>query len=248
MEVEVALREFGLTDLESKLYHLLLKTGETTAPALVSKLKVHKATVYDLLSVLERKGLASHVNREGRNYYSPVDPKCLIEILEGKMNAIMEIYPTLEKYYSSNKAEREIKVLEGKAAVKSMFLDMAKAGKPVLALGASMQMMGIMGHRLVHPLKNLKTTIPLGRTIVANKKEAKEEVEKVKAFCPTIEARYYPEKNNSPAAFITYGDRLNLILWQSDPLVISIKDPCFAKAFRSYFDIIWNASKTSPED
>jgi len=243
MEIEDALRQFGLTELESKLYLLLLKTGETTAPSLVAGLKVHKATVYDLLAVLERKGIVSHIVRDDRRYYSPLEPKRLLDILEDRMGALKEVYPILEKYYSSNTPEREIRIFEGKNGIKTMFNDIIRVGKPLFALGSSLQMLSLMEHRAVHPLKNMRSSVPYSKAILSDKKEVAELTKRLRELYPKIELRYYPEKISNPVAFNTYGDRTTLMLWQAEPVIIRIRDPCIAKGFKSYFDIIWSVSK-----
>ena len=92
MGIEDILRDFGLTDTEIKIYLALLKIGEATVPDIVAKTKVYKSNAYDALGKLEQKGLASHVKKENKMFFSPLNPKRLFEIIEAKKQDLEVVF------------------------------------------------------------------------------------------------------------------------------------------------------------
>ncbi|MBN2095476.1 MAG: BlaI/MecI/CopY family transcriptional regulator [Candidatus Aenigmarchaeota archaeon] len=243
MEPQEALREFGLTDLESKVYLSLLKSGETTATALISQLKLYKATVYDILSALERKGLVAHVQKKNHRVYYSLNPDKLTELLKEKMDALQQVHPILKGYYSTNKPQREISVLVGKDGFRSMMNDMATEEKEILSFGSSLQVFSVMRHRSIQQIKSFNKKSLHPKTLLVDKPEVRKGAEEVKRMIPNIEIKYYPPEFNSPVAFNIYGDKLALNIWEDEIVVIMIEDAAIANAFRGYFRMLWSLAK-----
>ncbi|MEK6891045.1 MAG: hypothetical protein AABX03_02810, partial [Nanoarchaeota archaeon] len=59
----------------------------------------------------------------------------------------------------------------------------------------------------------------------------------------TSEYRYLESVSESPAVTNIYGDKIAIIIWTDEPEGIIIENAAAAKAYKSYFDILWKASK-----
>src|SRR3989344_849600 len=86
MEIESALKEFGLSENEIKVYLALIKTGESTVQNIAKNAELPRTTTYHLLESLEQKSLVGFVIKESKKYFQAAPPKKLIQTLEEKKN------------------------------------------------------------------------------------------------------------------------------------------------------------------
>jgi hypothetical protein len=57
------------------------------------------------------------------------------------------------------------------------------------------------------------------------------------------EHRYMPNLAESPAVTNVYGDKIAIVIWTDEPEGIIIENAAAAKAYRSYFDVMWKNAK-----
>ncbi|MDD5055427.1 MAG: helix-turn-helix domain-containing protein [Candidatus Peribacteraceae bacterium] len=88
----------GLSDDETRLYLLLLKSGATSAPQLQAETKMNVMTVYRTLKRLEDRGLlkVSPVNRKER-MYKALSLHALVSTLESDERKIRRLQENLKK-------------------------------------------------------------------------------------------------------------------------------------------------------
>ncbi len=96
MELTKALKEYGLSDNEIKVYLALIKLGESAVQKIAKNSGLPRTTCYHLLESLEQKGLVGFVMKDSRKYFSPAQPSKLVENLEEKKKIIEEIIPELD--------------------------------------------------------------------------------------------------------------------------------------------------------
>ena len=59
----------------------------------------------------------------------------------------------------------------------------------------------------------------------------------------TSEYRYLQNVSESPAVTNIYGNKIAIIIWTDEPEGIIIENAATAKAYRSYFDVMWEVAK-----
>lgn len=243
MKPEDVLKQFGLTDTEIKAYLALLGFGEATVLEIAKKANAYKANVYELLNSLEKRGLATHIKKNNKTFYSAINPEKLFEILENRKEDLISVFSLLKELYKSKKTEREINVISGLDGLKTLFNDMHNVNKDILSIGSSLQVISVMEHRLIHFLKKIEKKKIAIRMIVVDRESTRKQANDFQKLWPFISVRFYHEKHLSPVAFTTYSDRLALQIWENEPLILLIKDRHIAKTFKNYFDLIWAVSK-----
>ncbi len=243
MEPKDVLKQFGLTDTETKVYLTLLKLGETTVPEIVKKVKAYKANVYDALDKLEKKGLVTHLKKEHRMFYTPLNPEKLYKILDSRKESLESVFPILDKFYKAKKTDREVNILSGRDGIKTIFNDMHTLRKDIYTVGSSLQLFSVMEHRAVQFLNKLDKDNFKVKVVMVDKKEIRQQASELHRYLPVAEFRFYPEKFFSPVTFAVYGNRAVMMIWDEEPLAIWIKDRSIAEAFRNYFAMIWMVSK-----
>jgi sugar-specific transcriptional regulator TrmB len=243
MNPEDVLKEFGLTPTETKAYLALLKLGESTVPEVVRKTGLHKPNAYNALNSLEKKGLVSQIRKEHKLFYSALNPEKLFGILESKKEDLNSVFPALKQFYQAKKIKREVNVLSGREGLKAIFNDIERSGKDIFLVGSAMQAFSALGYNALQLLKRLKKKNIAIKALMADKEKTRKHIEELQKAVNIGNVRFYSEKYFTPASFMTYSDRLIMLLWEDEPLIIWIKDEQLAKTFRNYFEMIWKAAK-----
>jgi len=57
------------------------------------------------------------------------------------------------------------------------------------------------------------------------------------------QTRYVPAKVESPVVTNIYGDKIALIIWTDIPEAIIIENAAAAKAYKNYFEFMWQHAK-----
>ena len=114
------LEEIGLTPGEIKVYLALLKIGSSSVGPIVHEAQVSRSKIYVLLDKLEKKGLASHVEKNGVIYFQATDPKRVRDYLQQKEKTLKDIQndfetylPQLEAYQKEAGREEKVRVYQG---------------------------------------------------------------------------------------------------------------------------------------
>src|SRR5258708_27934173 len=70
MQIEVILKNFGLSEKEISVYLALVELGPSSVREISAKSKVNRGTTYDILRALIKLGIASYYNKESKQYRS----------------------------------------------------------------------------------------------------------------------------------------------------------------------------------
>ncbi len=245
MEKEDVLKNFGLTKTESKIFLVLLKLGETTAPEIVKKVELHKPTVYATLERLEKKGLASHITKDYKQVYSAVNPKKFLNMLEERKDDFLAVLPSLLKEYESGKTEREINVFVGREGLKTIFGEIVAVNKDCDIIGSKLQIVSVMQHRFAQYLKKFAKSRMKFRIIQIDTPEVRKRISELsKSFLnDNWKIKFISKNYSSPLMVNVYGDIAALTLWEGEPFTIRIKNRNVAKAFSNYFNLLWRMAK-----
>ncbi len=243
MNPEEVLKEFGLTPTETKAYLALLKLGETTVPEVVRKTGLHKPNSYNALNSLEKKGLVSQIRKEHKLFYSALNPEKLFGILESKKEDLNSVFPALKQFYQAKKTKREVNVLSGREGIKTIFGDIERSGKDIFLVGSAMQIFSVLGYNALQLLKRLKKKNIAIKALMADKEETRKQIEELQKAVNIGNVKFYSEKYFTPVSFMAYSNRMIMLLWEDEPLIIWIKDGQLAKTFRNYFEMIWRVAK-----
>jgi DNA-binding CsgD family transcriptional regulator len=131
MEVVAMLESLGVSDLEERVYRVLLQNPEATLDDLAFAASVGQGELHRLLSLLEMKGLISQ-SAERSPGYMPVVPDVAVEGLihrrQEELELIRTYLPQLRKEYH-NPTDREnpmefVEVVSGREAVARRFVQL----------------------------------------------------------------------------------------------------------------------------
>ena len=243
METRI-LEEIGLTKGEIKVYYALLELGSTTTGPLAKKAEISPSKVYPILSKLVEKGLAGHITKGKTKYFEAASPQKLLGFLEEKKSLINEQEKVIKKLIpqlsKKGKAETKAFLYEGISSIKNMYNEIystLKKGDEYIAYGIT----GSKSLRKAHAffqdwqVKRGKKGI---RAKIVYEYDARDiALERVKA--PLTDIRIMPRHFKTPAGINIYNNKVAIVLWIENPLLIIIEGEEGAASFHEYFKLIW---------
>ncbi len=130
MKYSAILESVGLSKAASRLYVESLKLGPASAIQLAQKLGITRQSVYELLPLLQERGLVKQINVNNKRLFQAVDPTILQAIAEESMQRIKEIIPSLKNIQANNNAVPLVSIYENPLAMREWYEDFIKsAGK-----------------------------------------------------------------------------------------------------------------------
>ncbi len=235
MDLDEVLRDAGLTRNEVKVYLSLLKIGSSTAGKIARLANLSRTSTYEALRSLIEKGLVSYVIKENKKWFSPTNPKRILDYIKEKESKLQEILPRLIGMYKTPIERSQVNVYYGLKGVKSVLLDIANRADENRVLDAEVKFTERM------PYFSAKFKSEIERKKVKIKHIARKGVDVHPTA--TTEVRYLDLKTESPVAINIYDDKIAIIIWSDVPMAVVIENELAAKAYREYFDILWKFAK-----
>jgi len=236
---EKLLKEIGLTDIEIKVYLILLKEGSSLAGDITRNTGIHRRSVYDAIERLVEKGLVSYIKTNNRKYFEAVDPERLLEILKEKEDNLKTILPELKTLKNISKEKKETLFFRGKQALRTVFDDQISIGKEISIFGDAVNVNEILKYYFPRFDKERIRKKIYVKIIFDNSAKLNKQLKKI----PLSKIKFINKGNSGSASTYIYGDNITIVTWSENPTAILIREKAVAEGFRSYFDFIWNNYK-----
>jgi sugar-specific transcriptional regulator TrmB len=245
------LEKIGLTHGEIKTYLALLKLGPSSTGPIAKQSGVSRSKVYMILDKLEKKGLASHVEKSGVVYFQAVEPgkiKDYIKEQQEQLKSLEEEFekflPQLESFHRAQEALHQITVYQGlkglKVAHEHTYLKLKK-GDEYYVLGVPQYQ---PWEHLHYWGKDHRRRSDAGiRCRMLFNSDADPKLLKNRNSFRHCEARYMPTDLRTPAYFTIYKDTTLISIPSKDPIAIEIVSREITDAFMAYFNEFWKRSK-----
>ena len=235
MQPETVLEKLGFSPNEIKVYLTLNDHGSTKAGRIAKLAKIDRSNCYNALKSLTEKGLVSYVLIGKIKWFQATGPTRLLDYIKEQEEDVKSILSELNSRHKSTKIEGQVRLFKGTKGVKSIFLDMARSGENNFVFGSEGQFskrmpeFALQFDRLKKE-KKIKTKLLI--------RQGRRESDHLNS-----EYRYLPRVAESPAVTNIYGDKIAIIIWTDEPEGIVIENAAAAKAYKSYFDVMWEVGK-----
>ena len=236
-DVVKTLEKIGLSPNEIKVYLTLNDNGSCKAGRISKLAHLDRSSAYNALKLLQEKGFVSYVMIGKIKWFQATGPRRILEYLKEQEDDVQAILPALQERHKRKKIEGQVRMFKGIKGVKSVFLDIIRTGKNNYAFGSEGQFSERMPEFAyqfdrMKKEKGIKTQLIIrrGRRELDNK---------------TTKYRYLSDDVESPAVTNIYGDKIAIIIWTDEPEGIIIENAAAAKAYKSYFDLMWEHSKNT---
>lgn len=130
MQIEIILKNFGLSEKEIAVYLALIELGPSSVRDIAQKSKVNRGTTYDILKSLISLGLVSYYNKETKQYFVVEPPERLLAAIDQKQENLLEVrqnieqsLPLIQTLFNQQGGKPTVKLYEGLKGVRSILED-----------------------------------------------------------------------------------------------------------------------------
>ncbi len=240
MDKEEVLRDLGLGDKEIRVYLALLGMGVSRVQGIAKKAKMLRTTVYEVLESLIGKGLVSYSIKGGVRHFETAEPAKLRHMVEERQRKVMQIMPELEAIASAVKEKPRVETYEGREGLKTFMRNIIREDiREMHAFGAEGKFRDMFGYFFTSwDRDRVKSRILL--RIIYNERIRRK---KLGEGIPLSRMRFLPGRYKFPSTTFVYGDKVGIVLWSAEPLVISIKSGEIAESYENFFQLLWGIAR-----
>ena len=227
------LEKLGFSPNEIKVYIALNDHGSTKAGRVSKIAHIDRSSCYNALKLLQERGLVSYVLIGEIKWFQVTGPRRLLDYLHEQEEDVRAILPMLQERHKAQKVEGQVRLFKGLKGIRSIFLDIIRTGKDNFVFGSEGQFSERMPE-FAYQFDRMKKESKI-HTKMLIRKGRKEHDNKTSNY-------KYVNAEESPTVTNIYGDKIAIIIWTDEPEGIIIENESAAKAYKSYFDLMWKSS------
>ncbi len=136
MEIQIILKNFGLSEKEISVYLALVELGPSSVREIAFKSKVNRGTSYDILKSLIGMGIVSYFNKESKQYFVAEQPEKLLSAIDQKKEDLDEVrknvensLPYIKTLFEKQGGKPTVKLYEGAKGIKQILEDVLACGE-----------------------------------------------------------------------------------------------------------------------
>lgn len=236
------LQEIGLTKREAQVYETLLRLGESPISSVLKATGSHPQVVYRVLDSLVKKGLVLEIKRKNRKYVKAENPSRLEKLEEQRLEKLRKALPDLTALQAPTK-EAIVRLAKGEEAVRALRIrgiEELSRGDTYYIIGASGdRFYDIMGDRYAEvERKRIRKKITK-KLISVDTHRTLFQKDKFREY---TEFRFLSEDFPVFSSTNIFKDTVAMIVWDTDPIVITIESKAIADSYRQYFASLWKTA------
>ena len=235
-----ALKEYGLTENEAKIYLFLLEQVESSIYEIAKGISVPRTTVYATIETMIKSGLLQSFKKNNVLYITPANPTQLIQQLEEKRKIVDEILPELKALAETSDIKPVVKLYTGREGLITVFEDILETleKKKLKHLYAATDL-DVIEYLADYFPNWLTRRVGLG---VFTNMIIPESAKSQKAYYAGSfrEARFLPGKFGFEVSMDIYGDKIAFFSLKGGNIYsVIIESPTISKMFLQFFNFTW---------
>ena len=246
-QIHKQLKQFGLSEIESTIYLLLVHLGDLPVSLIARKGHLKRTNLYNILEKLEKNGIINEYNKGNVRYFRACEPQKFIALQENKKKKIDEnilqfqrVLPLLQSMKSPLARTPQVRFYKGEEEIERL-LDETLSNysfeayfNPAAAYAVFKEM--IKKFLVIQKKKHIKI-----RELVAASKETKNYVSAIQN--PYHQWKILPKKYPFFSDNIIYGNNIAFISYLDEPIGVVIESEDIVRTYRTVFNIMWDATK-----
>jgi DNA-binding MarR family transcriptional regulator len=244
------LEEIGLTPGEVRAYLALLELGESSTGPIAKASQVSRSKLYIILDKLEKKGLVSHVEKDGTVHFQAAEPSKINDYLQDKEEKLKnlkknfnEFLPQLNALHGQLGRVQKVSIYQGLKGLQTShehtYLKL-KRGESYASIGIS-AFQPEAQHNFWKKDHLRRSNEGIKCQLLFEKGTSRKILENRNSY-KGCEARYMPFDIKTPAYYMVYKDIVMIAIPSEDPIVIEITSQEVANSFMAYFQDFWKRS------
>lgn len=246
MDTKQVLKNYGLTDEETRLYLAGLKLGEAPLARIAKEAGIKRSSAYLIAKTLEEKGLMGNFKLPNGLRFVASSPSLLSDQLKKRLAEINEIIPELKAIQKFHQSKPKLTAYEGKEGYIAIANESLKTSDTIRCIGSLKKIYEIVGQeydRNYYIPERLKNNITIKNlyfeeeaadffpadtfTSERNSKELRE-------------IKFLPKDFRHPAFVLIYENTVAIFTSKKELTAIKIESAEIAKSEKAKFDLIWN--------
>jgi len=208
----------GLNKNEIRVYWYLLAQGLATPPQVAQGTKIARTHCYNLLRSLQDKQLIREQKSGSRKAYIAQHPKALVLALERKKEALEEVLPDLEAFYTTQVNKPTITFYEGWEQVQEIYFQTLSA-KEIFSIGSTKHLSQQDSDFFGKYVKLVKQKQIIVHDIISA-------TSGTETFLPTKEIlKGYYEARILPPKYSEI--KTDILIWENNIALITLEEPIF---------------------
>ena len=243
MTLHEQLSSLGLKGNEIRVYLALLKIGESLVGDVEKETGLHKQIIYNSIESLQKKGLVTVFESNGRKHFVVDDPGSIEDRAEKQFKQAQSIVPELMKIASTKRKVNELKIWKDKRGVRQYYIEALKKQPE----NSKVHILGVNSERFfeIFPkdgphysqVENLRKEKKITWDILLF--SPKEDEVKQNEGRRLVEMRVINEQVQSPLDMMIWRDRVGLLIYGEEPYVIDVSGSEAVEGFKEYFNVLW---------
>lgn len=226
------LKPLGFDEKTEKVYRSLLSLADATAQRIAKESGIKRTSVYHILEHLIEMGAVSFYAQRGVRRFVAENPQKLKSYFEQKVILASRIIPELQKDIQESKDRLQIRILEGREAIKSISEEALETeDKTILSIGSSKKLVEFLGGKYGFGERRRKRGI-VARSLRFEGDEQSTDIRFQKM-------RFLPKEYEFPGFFLIYHHTVGIMLFDGIGYGCVIRSKLFSKMMRSIFEILW---------
>jgi len=174
MDIEKALKDYGLTEKQAKVYLACLELDSATVQKISQKAGLVRTTVYEVLEILRQKGFINTFLKKRIKYFNAEDPRQVVRFAQNKVDALKNTLPELEGIAGQSRNRPSLRFYQGKDGMKLILEEILNEAKELIAFGSAEDLFRELGDYFPKFVEQrIKNKIPL-RVILQDSEKARE--------------------------------------------------------------------------
>ncbi|MGV8141264.1 MAG: TrmB family transcriptional regulator [Candidatus Woesearchaeota archaeon] len=240
MDLEFALKEYGLSDKEIKIYLALLPLGSINLQEIAKKVDLPRTTIYNTLNYLVAKGLVSFIIKGNVRFYEASDPEKLTEKIIEKKKLIDSILPELKVLKETVINSSSVEIYQGNKGVFTILSDALSIKQQTYYFGSYSLSREVLKHFPEHfGNTRIEKRIPAKIVIDAYDEQRFHD----KNYKKITEMRFNDSLRDFPCMIFIYGNKVALYTLKKDIIGIIISNEQVAQSMKLIFNIYWENGK-----
>lgn len=242
------LKKIGMDEREIKVYLALLSMKIGRVSTISRNAKQERSLTYNILKRLSQKGIVSEIERENVLHYIAESPQRLLNYVQDRREELENVEKLIEgalPYFSALTkplvGQPRVTMLHGIDGMKQVYRDIL-----------TQEFIGIYNPQCSYDLFDANIVTMLfgegvklqGRDLLVDNVGAKRYLQEVPQH-EKYEVRLLPEGMTFSTDTIVFGDVISLFAFDEDKTIVRIENQNIADTLRSWFEVLWGASRKS---
>ena len=230
----------GFSDKEARVYVVLLQLGSGGAQDVAEAAGMHRASTYDVLEALTKRGLATPILERGQRKFMAEPPERVLSIihlqrreLEGRLLEAEALLPKLATFRHTGGGKPRVRYVEGVDGLRALQREYEARGGDIFQLVGYDAFLAMHDARMTREHRDvvLKRNI---RAIVITEREldfSQYEHVEVRKVSPLL--------FNVSGEMVVYDDRVMLLSYSGSIIAIEIQSQTIADTCRATLELAW---------